>query len=311
MEYITLGNSNLKVSQLGFGCDPMGGHAWGKVSEDELQKAVYIALDNGVNFFDTADIYGYGKSEEILGKLLKGRRSETTIATKFGVRIDSQGKTFYDNSREWIEKALDKSLQRLDVNYIDLYQTHYLDDKTPLADVIEVLEKKRLEGKILYYGFSNISLIDINNCTLPKEAISFQVEYSLANRSHEEEILKIHERKHLGFLSWGSLGQGILSGKYNNSKKFSKDDRRSKTTYINFHGEKLKKNLLIVNKMKTIFENTGKTLPQIAIRWILDYLSFGIVLVGIKNTEQIIENVGAFGWNLTKDEIDSLDSISI
>lgn len=310
MDYVILGNSDLKVSQLGFGCCPMGGHGWGNISVDELRKAVPIALDKGVNFFDTADIYGLGNSERCLGKFLKGRRHEAIIATKFGVRKDNQGKTFYDNSPEWIEIALDASLKRLETEYIDLYQIHYLDGKTPFSDITEILEQKKEEGKIRYYGLSNIALKDIYNFNLPKSMISFQSEYSLANRSNEEEIFKISREKGLGFLSWGSLGQGVLSGKYDANTKFSEDDRRSRPVYVNFHGDKFKKNLKIVEVVKQISEQRGKTLAQIAIRWILDYLGFGVVLVGIKSPKQLLDNIGVFNWHLKHDEINALDSIS-
>lgn len=311
MDYVLLGTSELRVSQLGFGCCPMGRHGWGNISTYELIDAVYIALDNGVNFFDTADVYGLGESERILGRALKGQRDKAIVATKFGVRRDDQGRTFYDNSPGWINLALDKSLKRLGVDCIDLYQLHNRDGETPLDDVIEALEKKRVEGKIHYYGLSNVSTKDIHGHALPESMISFQTEYSLANRSHEEEIIKIVREKNLGFLSWGSLGQGVLSGKYGTDIKFSKNDRRSNPIYVNFHGEQFKKNLKIVEEMKRIAKVSGKTLPQIAIRWILDYLGFGVVLVGVKRKEQILDNMGAFGWRLKQDELDSLNSISI
>ena len=248
MDYINLANSDLKSSQLGFGCCPMGGHGWGEISIEEMKKAVAIALDKGVNLFDTADIYGFGESERLLGKFLKGRRHEAIIATKFGVRIDDQGRTFYDNTPSWIEKALDASLKRLEVEYIDLYQIHYLDGKTPFNDIIEILEEKREKGKIRYYGISNISLKDICDYSMPKAMISFQNEYSLTNRSFEKEIVKISKEKGLGFFSWGSLGQGILSGKYSATTKFLKNDRRSRPIYVNFHGEKFKKNSSVKNQ---------------------------------------------------------------
>jgi len=310
VDYIILDNSDLKISQLGFGCCPMGGHGWGKISSKELKNAVLLALDKGVNLFDTADVYGFGESERLLGQFLKSRRHEAIIATKFGVRIDNQGKAFYDNSPAWIENALEESLKRLDVDCIDLYQIHYLDGKTPLTDIIGVLENKRLEGKIRYYGFSNITLKDIYEHILPKEMISFQLEYSLANRSNEEKIIKIVQEKKLGFISWGSLGQGMLSGKYKIDTVFPKNDRRNRPTYLNFYGNKFKKNLTIVEEMKRISDSIGKTLPQIAIRWLLDYLGFGAILVGIKNPDQISENVGAFGWHLKQNEVKSLNLIS-
>jgi aryl-alcohol dehydrogenase-like predicted oxidoreductase len=310
MEYTSLGKSDLSVSRLGFGCCPMGGHGWGQVSENDFEEAVSAALDEGVTFFDTADVYGLGESERLLGKFLGSRRKEAVIATKFGVRTDVTGKAFYDNSPEWIEAALDGSLKRLGTDRIDLYQIHYLDGKTPLADVIGALDKKRREGKIRYYGFSNVLLKDIEDISLPAELVSFQAEYSLAKRALEKDIVGIHERKKIEFLSWGSLGQGVLSGKYGPGSGFSGDDRRSREVYVNFHGEKFRKNLSLTGEMRTMFAGTGKTLTQVAIRWIMDNLGFGVVLTGIKRPSQLIENTGAFGWSLTKEEIGSLDRMS-
>jgi myo-inositol catabolism protein IolS len=310
LDYILLGNSDLNVSRLGFGCCPMGKHEWGKVSTDELIESAVVALDKGVNFFDTSDIYGMGESERILGNVLRGRRSKVIVATKFGVRRDNRGNTFYDNSPAWIEEALESSLRRLGTHYVDLYQIHYRDTKTELSDVIEVLEKKRQEGKIRYYGLSNVSFRDTINYILPREMISFQIEYSLAKRIHENEILRIFKEKSLGFLSWGSLGQGVLSGKYTTDIKFDDDDRRRRPIYVNFHGEKFQKNLRIVKAMQKVKSNTGHTLPQIAVRWILDHLGFGVVLVGIKKPEQVLENIGAFGWHLAEDELRALDAVS-
>lgn len=310
MDYVFLGTSELRVSQLGFGCCPMGKHGWGNVFTGELMDAVSVALDNGVNFFDTADVYGFGESERILGRSLKGQRDKAIIATKFGVKKDDQGRTVYDNSPEWINLALDESLKRLDVDCIDLYQLHYRDDKMPIDDVIATLEKKRVDGKIRYYGLSNVSAEDISGYALPEAMISFQAEYSLANRSHEEEIVNIVRENDLGFLSWGSLGQGVLSGKYDIGTSFPEEDRRSRSVYVNFYGEKLKKNMMIIEEMKRVSWYTKRTLPQIAVRWILDYLGFGVVLVGIKRPEHILENVEAFGWHLTQANIDSLDAVS-
>ena len=310
MDYINLGKSDLKVSQLGFGCCPMGGYGWGVVSSMELERSVSMALDSGINLFDTADTYGFGESEKQLGKFLRGRRHEAIIATKFGVRSDSERKTFYDNSPAWIEIALEASLKRLNTDHIDLYQIHYFDGKTPFEDIINTLERKRNEGKVRYYGFSNVSCQAIEHYNLPKHMISFQSEYSLANRRNEKDIREITAEKSLGFISWGSLGQGILSGKYNSGTKFSDDDRRSRQVYVNFHGEKLEQNLKIVEVMREISEKKGRTLSQLAIRWIIDYLGFGVVLVGIKKQEQLADNMEAFGWHLDREEIDSLDAVS-
>ena len=310
VEYLFLGKSDLKVSRLGFGCCPMGGHEWGSVSESEFKDAIAAALNMGINFFDTADIYGLGESEKRLGRFLKSRREDVIISTKFGVRKDNKGGTFYDSTPEWLDEALDASLARLDVDYIDLYQVHYLDGRTPVEFTIAALEAKRAEGKIKYYGFSNISLADVSCSVDASKAVSFQEEYSLAKRDKEKDIESISTEKGLSFISWGSLGQGVLTGKYAANTAFGSDDRRSRPVYVNFHGEKLLKNIGMVENIKKRFSKNDRTLSQIAIRWILDRFDNSVALVGIKRPSQLLENAGALGWNLSSEEMAYLDSIS-
>lgn len=310
MEYITLRNSDLKVSRLCIGGCPMGGHGWGEVSEINLINAVHNAIDNEVNFFDTADTYGLGKSEETLGKAIKGKRDKVVIATKFGVRVEN-GKTFYDNSPEWIEKAVEGSLKRLSTDYLDLYQIHYRDDKTNINEVIEKLEQLKNKGYIRYYGLSNIHKEDINELKSHiGKFVSFQDEYSLACRKNEKDILELSKELELSPLTWGSLGQGILTGKYDINVKFESNDRRSRDIYVNFHGEKLKKNLEIVNVIREISEQTGKSIPSIAIRFILDNIKDSVVLAGVKNSNQLFSNIEAMDWNLSTEQIDELLTIS-
>jgi myo-inositol catabolism protein IolS len=310
MDYINLGKSNLKVSRLGFGCCPMGCYGWGRVYETEFKDAVLTAVDRGVTLFDTADVYGFGLSEKLLGGFIKKCRKNVVIATKFGVRTDSKGVTFYDNSPSWVEEALVGSLSRLGVDCIDLYQVHYLDGKTPFSDVINVLNKKRKEGKIRYFGLSNISLNDIKNFIIPKEIVSFQSEYSVARRYKEKDIECLLSQTNLSFISWGSLGQGVLTGKYGKNTVFETDDRRSRPVYVNFHEEKFIKNMEMLKHINAKFSNTNKTLSQIAIRWILDKFNNSVVLTGMKNSLQVNDNCDALTWNLSDEEIDYLDSIS-
>ena len=310
MEKIILRNSDLEVSRLCFGGCPMGGYGWGKVSEDELIKAVHCAVDEGINFFDNADTYGLGKSEETLAKALGDKRHQVVIGTKFGVRVEN-GTTFYDNSPEWIEKALAGSLKRLHTDYIDLYQVHYRDGKTPISVVVETLEKMRQKGYIRYYGLSNIHHEDLEE--LKGEVgrfVSFQDEYSLACRKNESDMMELSEKLQLTPITWGSLGQGVLSGKYDKNSTFGADDRRSRDIYVNFHGEKLLKNLEIVEVLKDIAKEAQKPIPAVAIRWILDYLTESAVIVGIKNPQQLQGNMEALGWQLSAEQITRLVEVS-
>lgn len=310
MEYIKLKNSELNVSRLCFGGCPMGGHGWGDVSEKNLIDAVHAAVDNGLNFFDNADTYGLGKSEETLGRALKGKREKAIIATKFGVRVEN-GQTYYDNSAEWINTAVERSLKRLGTDYIDLYQIHYRDNKTPIGEVVEALESLQKKGYIRYFGLSNIFRKDIIELKPHiNKFVSFQNEYSLANRENEIDILDVSKDLEMTPLTWGSLGQGILTGKYNRDSNFSTNDRRSRDIYVNFHGDKLVKNMDIVDAMRRISEETGKPIPSIAIRFILDNIQDSVVLAGIKTPQQLVSNMDAMGWNLSDNQLSELDRIS-
>ena len=253
MEYSKIKNTDLNVSRICMGGCPMGGYGWGAVQETELIDAVQAALDNGINFFDTADTYGLGQSEITLAKALGDRRKDAVIATKFGVRAGN-GKTFYDNSPEYIEQALDASLKRLGTDYIDLYQVHYRDGVTPISVVAETLERMKEAGKIRYYGLSNISMKDYEEIAPYKgKFVSFQDEYSLACRKNESDMLVLSDELSMTPLTWGSLGQGVLTGKYDKTNvNFDSSDRRSRDIYVNFHGEKLLKNLEIVETMRPI-----------------------------------------------------------
>lgn len=310
MEYITLRNTDLRVSRLCMGGCPMGGHGWGNVQETELMDAVHAALDSGLNFFDTADTYGLGQSERTLGRALGTRRRDAVIATKFAVRVE-QGHTFYDNSPQWIVTACENSLRRLNTDYIDLYQLHYRDGKTPLEDVVGTLEELRRQGKIRYFGLSNLEQGDIPELLHYRGRFAtIQNQYSLACRDYEQDLIALSSEIGLTPMTWGSLGQGILTGKYGKNVTFSSDDRRSRQIYTNFHGEKLLKNLTIVEAMRPIAADHGKPLSALAVRFILDHLKDSVVLCGAKRPAQVLDNAQALGWHLTAEEERILEEIS-
>lgn len=310
-EKIRIPNSDLEVSRICFGGCPMGGYGWGETHHNDFVEAIRYALDIGINFFDTADTYGLGESERVLGEAIKGRRKEAIIATKFGVRRSETGGTYYDNSPEWTRTALERSLTRLQTDYVDLYYIHYLDHKTPLKTVVSTLEQLVAEKKIRYYGISNITTEDIDDIKASGgHFVSVQDEYSLATRKNETNLLEISTRLNLTPMTWGSLGQGILSGKIDKDTKFGPDDRRSKPIYVNFHGAKLDHNLMIVEELRKIAKRHNTSISSTAIRFTLDFIKDSVTLVGIKNVTQLKENVEAFGWSLSDDEIQNLEYIS-
>ena len=311
MEYITLQNTDLRVSRFCMGGCPMGGYGWGSVQESELLDAVHAALDAGVNFFDTADTYGLGQSERTLAKGLGSRRRDVVIESKFGVRVGG-GKTVYDNSPEYIQQALEESLRRLNTDYIDVYLIHYRDGKTPIADVVGKLEELKAAGKLRYYGLSNIHGDGLEEL-LPYAGrfACCQDELSLACRKNEDDLRAVQSRLRATPMTWGSLGQGILTGKYNlENVCFGADDRRSREIYVNFHGEKLEQNLRIVEALKKIAANREKSVAACAIRWILDTLPESVVIAGVKRPAQLSANVEAMGWTLNEEELRELNEVS-
>ena len=311
MEYITLRNSDIQVSRFCMGGCPMGGYGWGVVQEEELLHSIHVALENGVNFFDTADTYGLGKSESLLGKGLGAHRKEVVIASKFGVRVTSKG-TIYDNSPDYIQMALESSLKRLGTDYIDLYIIHYRDGKTPLSEVVGKLMELRAAGKIRCIGLSNIHEEEIEEIKQYQGLFSScQNEFSLAERGQEKALYLQATELGVTPTTWGSLGQGILTGKYTKENiSFGKNDRRSREIYENFYGEKLEQNLKIVEVLRTISKNHGKSISACAIRYILDYMPESVVLAGVKNASQLLSNIEAMGWTLTQEEIEKLNKIS-
>lgn len=310
METTEIGPTGLTVSRLAFGGCPMGGHGWGETSRDDFIVAIRAALDSGLNFFDTADVYGLGEGERTLADALRGRRDEAVIATKFGVRVEDGG-TSYDNSPSWIRIALDASLRRLRTDYVDLYQMHYSDGVTALDDVVATLIELQEQGKIRSLGLSNIDESGGHAVSAHSGIFStFQNEFSLANRKHEADIIAFMNEGIVP-LTWGSLGQGVLSGKYDANSSFGPNDRRSRPAYVNFHGDKLVHNLRIVEVLRRIATEVGATPSAVAIRWILDHLPNCVAIVGIKSTSQLEGNLTAIGWKLAAADLIELDAVSL
>ena len=310
METLQLKGLDQQVSRLCIGGCPAGEYGWGHVSRQEIEAAILSALDMGVTFFDTADTYGLGRSEETLGETLRGRRGQVALATKFGVRIES-GRTFYDNSPSYIDAALKASLGRLGTDYIDLYQVHYLDGVTPIPQMMEALLEHKRRGAIRGIGLSNLSPKDLP-AFLPyaQELASFQNHYSLAHRDDEAAILDTAQALGASPLTWGSLGQGILTGKYGKDVHFEADDRRSRLVYDNFYGDKLEKNLRIVEAMRPMARKYGVSVASVAIRWILDSLPRSVVITGVKTPRQAQDNAMALSFGLTPEERAELDELS-
>ena len=276
----------------------MGGHGWGRVNEDELRQAVATALDLGVRLFDTSDIYGLGASEILLGQALQGRLDRAIVATKFGVRHEN-GTTFHDTSPLWIIKAAEASLRRLGIDCIDLYQMHYWDGVTPPEQIAATLESLLIAGKIRAYGITNHDPRTPGLNGRSSQLASYSYHYSLVHRQYEDLILAAQQHPGLAFLSWGSLGQGVLSGEYRSLAQLDPSDRRRKEVYANFHGEKFAAIQQVLRELKDIAAEAGvPRVTQLALRWIVDHIPRAIPLVGIKRPAQIIDAAGIFHFKL-------------
>ncbi len=298
----------LHSRRFAFGCEQLGGYEWGSVDPAEIIAAIQIAVERGVRLFDTADCYGRGRSEMLLGQALAPHRGRVLIATKFGVRFDNSGAVSYDSSPEWAQRAVDASLRRLRTEVIDLFQMHYWDGVTPLPLLFDCLEQLRSQGKIRWYGVTNFTA----PAELPKGYpgfVSASLELSLLERSHEEAARQAAAFG-LTFLSYGSLGQGLLSGKYRSSADFAKGDRRSRPRYVNFHGERLQRNLQIVEKLGALAAQCGATSSQLAVAWILQKVPGSAALVGVKRVAQLTELLGALELRLPPPVVTALDEVS-
>ncbi len=310
MEYITLKHSDLKVSRLCMGGCPMGGYGWGHTEQKDFIKAIHTAIDCGINFFDTADTYGLGQSELTLAKGLEGHRNGVIIESKFGVKVGN-GPTVYDNSPDYIRTALEQTLKRLNTTWVDIYTIHYRDGVTPIGDVVDTLLRLKDEGKIRYFGLSNIKMEDIAELIDYKnEFVNIQDEFSLACRKNETALRTATAKLDITPMTWGSLGQGILTGKYREGCNFAPDDRRSREAYVNFHGEKLIHNLEIVECLKDVAAQHQVSIAACALRFILDYVPESVALAGVKDSKQILSNAEVMDWRLSEEEISALDAIS-
>lgn len=296
------------VSRIGFGAEPLGGYEWGDVDQAEIERAVGVALDVGVNLFDTADCYGNGESERRLARALGARRHEAVIASKFGVRFDSENKAYYDNSVAYIEQALHGSLSRLKVDCIDLYQLHWPDSRTPLEAVFDFLETQRQKGKIQAYGVTNVEPQALAPHAERPGLASFSLQYSLVHRESESAIRELCTQG-LAFLSYGSLGQGLLSGRYSADHVWPENDRRRRPQYKNFHGENLARNLTLVERLSNVMARQNyPALSVAALRFILDSLPSSVAIVGVKSSAQIVQNALAGTGSLGRECLEMLVS---
>jgi aryl-alcohol dehydrogenase-like predicted oxidoreductase len=319
MEYRYLGASGFQVPVLSFGTATFGGEgeffkAWGQTDVTAARRLLDICLDAGVNMFDSADIYSGGASESVLGEAIKGRRDKVILSTKATFRFNDEPNNV-GASRHHLINAVDASLKRLGTDYIDLFQLHSFDARTPVEETLSTLDNLVRAGKIRYTGVSNFSgwhlmksLAAADRHGYPRY-VANQTYYSLIGRDYEWELMPLAQDQGLGAVVWSPLGWGRLTGKIRRGQPLPESSRLHKTADM---GPPVPDEYLyrVVDALDQIAQETGKTVPQIALNWLLQRPTVSTVLVGARNEEQLRQNLGAVGWNLTPEQVAALDAAS-
>ncbi|MEU5873970.1 aldo/keto reductase [Glycomyces sp. NPDC047369] len=319
MEHRRLGRSGLHVPALSFGAGTFGGSgplfgAWGDTGAAQARRMVDIALDAGMAMFDTADVYSDGASEEVLGAALKGRRDKALISTKAGLPV-SEGANEAGASRAHLTRAVEAALRRLDTDYIDLFQLHAFDARTPVEETLAVLDDLMRDGKIRYTGASNyagwqlMKSLDAADRDRRPRFIAHQVYYSLVGRDYEWELMPLGLDQGVGALAWSPLGWGRLTGKIRRGQPVPEGSRLHQTAQF---GPPVEDAHLydIVDVLDEISAETGRTVPQIAINWLLRRPTVASVIVGARDEAQLRQNLGAVGWELDAEQVARLDKAS-
>lgn len=319
MEYRHLGASGFKVPVLSFGTGTFGGKgeffgAWGSTGVAEARRLVDICLDAGATMFDSADVYSGGAAETVLGEAVKGRRDRVLISTKATFRFDD-GPNSVGSSRFHLVRACEAALKRLGTDYIDLFQLHGFDAMTPVEETLSALDDLVRAGKIRYVGASNFSgwhlmksLAAADRYGYPRY-VAHQAYYSLVGRDYEWELMPLGLDQGVGAVVWSPLGWGRLTGKIRRGQPLPETSRLHKTAE---EGPPVPEELLfrVVEALDEVAAETGKSVPQVALNWLLQRPTVSTVVIGARNEEQLKQNLGAVGWNLTSEQVAKLDAAS-
>lgn len=308
MEYRTLGTTGLKASAIGLGTWAMGGRWWGEVDDSHSIAVIKKALELGVNFFDTADLYGFGHSEKILAEALGKERKNVIVASKVGLRWNNKGKIRHDLSPDYILQAVDASLARLQTDYIDLYQVHWPDPNTPIAKTAEALRKCVETGKVRYLGASNLSPEQLRKYREVCPIETLQPPLNLFERYAEVQLLPICLKENIGVISYSTLCRGLLSGRFKVGDELQEAVRKRDPL---FNGATFGRNIAIVERLRDVAHGYNKTVAQLAIAWVLVHSSLAVALCGARKPHQVEENVGAANWQLSQDELQEIEKILV
>ncbi|RPE47798.1 hypothetical protein EC846_0278 [Acinetobacter sp. BIGb0102] len=319
MKYHFLGNSGLKVSELGFGAGTLGGQgqifsAWGQASQTEANQMIQAGLDAGINYFDTADVYSDGESERMLGKALAAKRQQAIISTKVGIR-SSDHLNAAGFSRDYLLSAVEQSLTRLGTDYIDVLQLHQFDSFTSLNQLMKTLDELVRSGKVRYIGVSNFAGWQLMKAQAIAEQYGYekfvvnQVYYSLIGRDYEWELMPLNDDQQMGAVVWSPLGWGRLTGKFDRENPIPAESRLHDTAQFAppVNEEHLYR---VIDALKQIAQETGYSIPQIALNWLLQRPTVASVLIGARNQTQLQENLKAKDIQLSAEQIMQLNQAS-
>lgn len=319
MLYRNLGNSGLKVPVLSFGTATFGGTneffgRWGKTDVKEASHLIDICLEHSVNFFDTANVYSQGDAEVILGKALKGRRHDAIVATKATFQM-GEGSNDKGSSRFHLTRALDDSLKRLQTDYVDLYLMHGFDSDTPVEETLRTLDNMVRSGKVRYIGCSNFAAWQLMKSLAVSEKLNlekyivYQGYYSLIGRDYEQELLPLLEDQNMGLMVWSPLGWGRLTGKIRRNQAIAAGRIQAGGDV----GSPPVNNELIydvVNELERIGNEQSKSIPQVAINWLLSRPTVSNIVIGARNEVQLIDNLNAVDWQIPEEDLIRLDELT-
>jgi aryl-alcohol dehydrogenase-like predicted oxidoreductase len=309
MKTTTLGMTNLEVSRIAFGTWQLGGE-WGHFDEEEAIAAIRRARSLGVSFFDTAQAYGFGASERMLGRALRDdldhRRDEVVIATKGGLRMD--GNTLVrDAGANWLRAGVESSLRNLGTDYIDLYQVHWPDPRTPAEETAAALDGLVAAGKIRHAGVSNYGVEEMEQFRAFGRLETLQPPYHLFRRSIEDDVLPYAAEHDIGVLAYGPLAHGLLSGRMTAATTFGPDDWRSKSP--DFTGATFRRNLQVVDRLKEFARERGIALPELAVAWTLANPAVEVTLLGARRPSQLENTAAAVDLHLSPADLGEIDAL--
>lgn len=308
MEYRQLGNTPIVISRLGFGGGPAGGHDYGSVDEVQWESAVRAALDGGVNFFDVANVYGLGRAEEMLSRALGERRHDVVIATKCGLVWDQRRNVRRDLRKSAVIESIEGSLRRLRLNTIPVCQIHWPDPATPIEETLEALALCREQGKFRFLGVSNFSLDLLRQAHAILPIVSQQVAFNLLRREPEGEMFSWCTSSKVSIVAHSGLAQGLLAGRRAIGQPLEREDVRNRSPY--FSKTDCQEKQAVLDAVRSLSHTLGRPFAAVSIRWILDNPAVSAVLVGVKNQQQLTQNLEAVDWQMAPEEREHLSYLS-